>query len=221
MENKKNINKIVIAVVVIIIVIILAFLGYKQVKRIEEEKKIQAEQQAIQEEQRQEEERKQEAERKKQEEIEQKEKQYADNSKYQCFKDDTFKIRFYYDNENLKYGSMIAQGGNKLALQEKNGDSMFAYSTNEMTGEYDKNQLIANFINAQVNSGFTIKENKDITISKIKPIEARYVECETGNIVIRNYLIYTDKGLIKFVTGGNIGKDSTVINEILDTIICE
>ena len=221
MENKKNINKIVIAVVVIIIVVILAFLGYKQVKRIEEEKKIQAEQQAIQEQQKQEEEKRQEEERRKQEEVEQKEKQYADNSKYQCFKDDTFKIRFYYDNENLKYGSMIAQGGNKLALQEKNGDSMFAYSTNEMTGEYDKNQLVANFINAQVNSGFTIKENKDITISKIKPIEARYVECETGNVVIKNYLIYTDKGLVKFVTGGNIGTDSPVINEILDTIIQE
>ena len=40
MENKKNINKIVIAVVVIIIVVILAFLVYIKVKRIEEEKKI-------------------------------------------------------------------------------------------------------------------------------------------------------------------------------------
>lgn len=157
----------------------------------------------------------------KKQEIEEKEKQYKENNKYQCFKDDTFKIRFYYDNENLKYGSMIAQGGNKLALQEKNGDNMFSYSTNEMTGEYDKNQLVANFINAQVTSGFTIKENKDITISKMTPVEARYVECETGNVVIKNYLIYTDKGLVKFVIGGNIGIDSPVINEILDTIISE
>lgn len=157
----------------------------------------------------------------KKQEIEEKEKIYKENNKYQCFKDDTFKIRFYYDNENLKYGSMIAQGGNKLALQEKNGDNMFSYSTNEMTGEYDKNQLVANFINAQVTSGFTIKENKDITISKITPVEARYVECETGNVVIKNYLIYTDKGLVKFVIGGNIGIDSPVINEILDTIISE
>ena len=158
---------------------------------------------------------------KKKQEIEEKEKEYKENGKYQCFKDDTFKIRFYYDNENLKYGSMIAQGGNKLALQEKNGDNMFSYSTNEMTGEYDKNQLVANFINAQANSGFTIKENKDITISKITPIEARYVECVTGNIVIKNYLIYTDKGLIKFIIGGNIGTDSPVLNEILDTLISE
>ncbi len=157
----------------------------------------------------------------KKQEIEEKEKQYKENTKYQCFQDDTFKIRFYYDNENLKYGSMIAQGGNKLALQEKNGDSMFSYSTNEMTGEYDKNQLVANFINAQVTSGFTIKENKDITISKITPVKARYVECQTGNVVIKNYLIYTDKGLVKFVIGGNIGIDSPVINEILDTIISE
>lgn len=157
----------------------------------------------------------------KKQEIEEKEKQYKENNKYQCFKDDTFKIRFYYDNENLKYGSMIAQGGNKLALQEKNGDNMFSYSTNEMTGEYDKNQLVANFINAQVTSGFTIKENKDITISKITPVEARYVECETGNVVIKTYLIYTDKGLVKFVIGGNIGINSPVINEILDTIISE
>lgn len=157
----------------------------------------------------------------KKQEIEEKEKQYKENVRYQCFKDDTFKIRFYYDNENLKYGSMIAQGGNKLALQEKNGDSMFSYSTNEMTGEYDKNQLVADFINAQVNSGFTINENKDITISKITPIEARYVECLTGNIIIKNYLIYTDKGLAKFVIGGNIGIDSPAINEILDTIIIE
>lgn len=157
----------------------------------------------------------------KNQEIEEKEKQYKENARYQCFKDDTFKIRFYYDNENLKYGSMIAQGGNKLALQEKSGDSMFSYSTNEMTGEYDKNQLVADFINAQVNSGFTINENKDITISKITPIEARYVECLTGNIIIKNYLIYTDKGLAKFVIGGNIGIDSPAINEILDTIIIE
>lgn len=116
---------------------------------------------------------------------------------------------------------MIAQGGNKLALQEKNGNNMFSYSTNEITSEYDKNQLVANFINTQANSGFTVKENKDITISKITPIEARYVECVTGNIIIKNYLIFTDKGLIKFVIGGSIGTDTPVLDEILDTIISE
>ena len=218
MKKKKY---IIISIIIILVLIVGTILAYNQFKKAEEQRKIQAEQEAILEQQKIEEEEKQAEENAKQEEIKQKESQYAENSKYQCFKDDTFKIRFYYDNEDLKYGSMIAQGGNKLALQEKNGDSMFSYSTNEMTGEYDKNQLVADFINAQVNSGFTINENKDITISKITPIEARYVECVTGNVVVKNYLIYTDKGLAKFVIGESIGTESTVINEILDTIIKE
>ena len=157
----------------------------------------------------------------KKQEIEEKEKQYKEDEKYQCFKDDAFKIRFYYDNENVKYGNTIAQGGFKLALQEKNGDGLFSYSTNELNDEYDKNQIIGDFIAKQVNSGFTIEENKDIIISKVKPIEARYVECKRANMVFKNYFIFTDKGVGKFIIGSYIGKESEIINGILDTIICE
>src|SRR5699024_8161598 len=127
----------------------------------------------------------------------QKEKQYAENSKYQCFNDNTFKIRFYYNTENTKYGSLIAQTG-KLALQEKNGNSMFSYSTEEMYGEYDSNQFIANFMSQQTNSGFIINENKDITISKVKPITARYIEAKTGNVTVKNYFIFNQTGICKF-----------------------
>ena len=211
MKKKKY---IIISIIIILVLIVGTILVYNQFKKAEEQRKIQLEQEAILEQQKIEEEQKK-------EELEQKEKQYAENSKYQCFKDDKFNIRFYYDNQNLKYGNIIAQGGFKLALQERNGDGLFSYSTNEMNGDYDKNLLVANFINAQVNNGFTINENKDVTISKITPLEARYVECVTGNAVIKNYLIYTDKGLIKFIIGGNIGTESPVINEILDTIIKE
>lgn len=160
-------------------------------------------------------------ENRKKQELEDKEKQYKENSKYQCFKDDTFKIRFYYNNEELKYGNSIAQGGFKLALQEKIGDGLFSYSTNERNDEYDKNQLIGDFIATQVSSGFTIKENKDITISKITPTETRYVECEKANMIIKNYFIFTDRGIIKFIIGSYIGAESETINGILDTIIIE
>lgn len=98
---------------------------------------------------------------------------------------------------------------------------MFGYKTIERTDEYDKNQLISNLISLHINKGFTIKENKDITISKIKPVETRYVECEKDNVSIKNYLIFTNKGVLSFMISTSIGVKSDVINEILDTVIVE
>lgn len=215
MKNKR----ILIFAIILVVIFIGAFI-YKQVKKIEQDTLIKQEQQAILEQQKLEEEKRQAEEKRKQEELEEKENQYKNNSKYQAFKDETFKIRFYYDNESLKYGSAIAQGG-KLALQERNGSNMFLYSTNEMTIDYDKNQFVENYIKGQVSDGFTITENKDITISKIKPVEARYVECQRANVLLKNYIIYNDKGMCRFTIGSNIGVESSAINEILDTIICE
>lgn len=153
-------------------------------------------------------------------EIEEKEKQYKENSNYQCFNDETFGIRLYYNNIELKYGSLIAQAG-KLALQETNGDNMFLYSTNELDKDYDKNAFIQNYIQGQVKSGFTIVDNKDVTISNITPIQARCVECRRGNVVMKHYVIFKEKGACNFVVGTIAGTDSAVINEILDTIINE
>ena len=212
MENKKRKNLIAV-IIVVIVIFIVAFLGYNQVKKVQEEKRIQEEQQAVLEQQKAEEEQKK-------EEIKQKEKQYAENSKYQCFNDNTFKIRFYYNTENTKYGSLIAQTG-KLAKQKKNGNSMFSYSTEEMYGEYDSNQFIANFMSQQTNAGFIINENKDITISKIKPTTARYIEAKTGNVTVKNYFIFNQTGICKFSIAGSSGTESQALNEILDTIVTE
>lgn len=94
MKNKK----IIISIIVFILILGIVYIVYN----IQEKNKQQLEQQAIAEQQRIDEE-------KKQEEIENKEKPYSENSKYQCFKDDAFNVRFYYDTENLTYGSLIAQ----------------------------------------------------------------------------------------------------------------
>ncbi len=156
----------------------------------------------------------------KNQEIEEKEKQYKENSNYQCFNDETFKIRFYYDTTKLKYGSLIAQAG-KLALQEINSSNMFLYSTNEMESNYDKNEFIQKYIQNQVASGVTIVDNKDITISKITPIQARYVECQTGNVTMKTYVIFKENGVCNLTIGVTTGTESSAINEILDTIISE
>lgn len=210
MKKKKY---IIISIIIILVLIVGTIFVYNQFKKAEEQRKIQLEQEAILEQQKIEEEQKK-------EELEQKEKQYAENSKYQCFKDDKFNIRFYYNTENTKYGSLIAQTG-KLALQEKSGNSMFSYSTEEMYGKYDSNQFIANFMSEQTNSGFIITENKDITISKIKPITARYIESKTGNVTVKSYFIFNQTGICKFSIAGSTGTESQVLNEILDTIIEE
>lgn len=156
----------------------------------------------------------------KNQEIEEKEKQYKENNNYQCFNDETFKIRFYYDTTKLKYGSSIAQAG-KLALQEINSSNMFLYSTNEMENNYDKNEFIQKYIQNQVASGFTIVDNKDVTISKITPVQARYVECQAGNVTTKTYVIFKDKGVCNLTIGLTTASESSVINEILDTIISE
>ena len=156
----------------------------------------------------------------KNQEIEQKEKQYKENNNYQCFDDETFKIRFYYDTTKLQYGSSIAQAG-KLALQEINSSNMFLYSTNEMENDYDKNEFIQKYIQNQVASGFTIVNNKDVTISKITPVQARYVECQTGNVTMKTYVIFKENGVCNLTIGVTTGTESSAINEILDTIISE
>ena len=153
-------------------------------------------------------------------EIEEKEKQYKENNNYQCFDDETFKIRFYYDTTKLQYGSSIAQAG-KLALQEINSSNMFLYSTNEMENDYDKNEFIQKYIQNQVASGFTIVDNKDVTISKITPVQARYVECQTGNVTMKTYVIFKENGVCNLTIGVTTGTESSAINEILDTIISE
>lgn len=156
----------------------------------------------------------------KNQEIEQKEKQYKENNNYQCFDDETFKIRFYYDTTKLQYGSSIAQAG-KLALQEINSSNMFLYSTNEMENDYDKNEFIQKYIQNQVASGFTIVNNKDVTISKTTPVQARYVECQTGNVTMKTYVIFKENGVCNLTIGVTTGTESSAINEILDTIISE
>ncbi len=156
----------------------------------------------------------------KKQEIEEKEKQYKENNNYQCFDDESFKIRFYYDTTKLQYGSSIAQAG-KLALQEINSSNMFLYSTNEMESNYDKNEFIQKYIQGQVASGFTIVDNKDVTISKITPVQARYVECQTGNVTMKTYVIFKENGVCSLTIGVTTGTESSAINEILDTIIIE
>lgn len=216
MEKKR-----IIVLFIIVLVVFVGIFGYNQFKKFEQENRIRQEQQAILEQQKLEEEKRQAEEKRKQEELEEKENQYKNNSKYQAFKDETFKIRFYYDNESLKYGSMIAQAG-KLALQERNGDNMFLYSTREIASGYDKNQAVQNYLSADIQDGFTVVENKDITISGIQQLEARYIEVQRANVTLRNYLIFKENGICIFSLGTVLNNEvPPAISDILNTIISE
>ncbi len=141
-------------------------------------------------------------------------KHYTDNSQYQCFRDDTYNIKFYYDTTKLKYYN---NPNTKLALRE-NYDGLFGYSTFKLLNNYDKNEYISQLISKL---DCTIIENKDITISKIKPIEVRYLEGLIEDSRMKIYVIFKKDAVCTFLITSNIYTETPSINEILDTIISE
>lgn len=151
--------------------------------------------------------------------IEQEEKKYKDLDIYQCYKDENYGIRFYYNSEKMKYDSELASSG-KLPLKEVDSDTAMLYTSYPKTYN-DENEVVQNYINTKVSTGYTITENKNITISKITPIEARCVVSENDKIIMESYMIFTDNGLCNFTFAYLSGTEPQYIQEIFDSIIIE
>lgn len=151
--------------------------------------------------------------------IKNEEEKYIENGEYQCFKDENYKIRFYYNSNNLKYASELATSG-KLPLKDVNSSCQFLYNSKPKTYT-DNNEVVQNYINNLVNQGKVVTENKDVNISKITPVEARYIKSEINGVIVENYLIFTEDGVCTFSYAHLNGVECQFIKEILDSIIIQ
>ena len=147
------------------------------------------------------------------------EKEYSQHEEYQCYKDENYKIRFYYNSKNLQYASELATSG-KLPLKDINSSCQFLYNSKPKTYT-DNNEVVQNYINGLVNQGKIVTENKDVKISKITPVEARYIKSEINGVIVENYLIFTEYGVCTFSYAHLNGVECQFIQEILNSIIIQ